>query len=98
MTTFHVQPDGFPDLRIYSPRLGRTIQFVEGEYKTDDPAEIRVLRRNRFVFDVGELERDLTTPAPPVGADPGLVNVELDKLRTGIARDHDDEGDDQGDE
>lgn len=31
---------------IYSPRLGRRIEFKRGTYSTDDPAEIAMLRRH----------------------------------------------------
>lgn len=81
MVTFHVQPDGYLGLRVYSPRLGHTITFVDGAYESSDPAEIRVLRRNRYCFDVGELERDLTAMDPPDAADQEAVDAELAKLK-----------------
>ena len=97
MTTFHVQPGGYPSLRIYPPRLGRTIQFVDGAYSTDDSDEIRVLRRNRYCFDVGELESDLTAPDPPEGVDQALVDEDLAALQAAAATlgDDIDEGDDE---
>lgn len=55
--------DKNPDLRIYVSRLGRTIQFEKGRYETDDPAEIRALRRNRQVTDFSDVERELSSPA-----------------------------------
>ncbi len=84
MATFHVQPDGYLGLRVYSSRLGHTITFVDGAYETSDPAEIRVLQRNRYCFDVDELESDLTTPDPPVGADQDAVDDELANLKAEI--------------
>lgn len=86
MTTFHVQPGVQSALRIYSPRLGYTIQFVDGRYETSDPDEIRVLRRNRSCYDSDDLDMDLAA-VPTEGADPAVVNVELDRLR----REHDED-------
>lgn len=52
-----------PNLPIYSSRLGYTIRFEDGRYETDDPAEIAVLRRNRYVTDFGAVEQELTSPS-----------------------------------
>ncbi len=77
MATFHVQPDGYLGLRVYSPRLGHTITFVDGTYETSDQAEI-------YCFNVDELESDLTTPDPPVGADQDAVDDEVANLKAEI--------------
>lgn len=74
-----------PNLRIYVSRLGKTIQFEKGRYETDDPAEIKALRRNRQVTDFSELERELTAPAAVgtalhEGALSSLKREELDQV------------------
>lgn len=85
MTLFHVQPGGYQSLKVYSPRLGRTLAFVDGAFSTSDPDEIRVLRRNRHCFDMGELESDLTAPDPPEGVDRALVDEDLALLKAAAA-------------
>lgn len=52
-----------PKLRIRVSRLGRTLEFENGRYETDDPQEIAALKRNRYVFNLSEIERELTEPA-----------------------------------
>lgn len=60
------------DLRIHSHRLARPIVFEDGRYETDDPAEIRALRRNRYVREGEGWQAHLTEE--PVTVDRDLGN------------------------
>lgn len=91
-----------PDLHIYSPGKGVDIWFENGRYETTDPAEIAVLRRNRYVTDFSEVERDLATPSPlddPLGlhgsTGPFNVSGEGEVPPAGL---DDDQNEDGGDE
>lgn len=72
-----------PDFKLFSMRLPNTIVFVDGVYSTDDPAEVKALRRH---VKAGSLTEELagefheggvipTGPPSPVILNPGFVVI-----------------------
>jgi len=76
-----------PNFWLKPGRLGRTLQFRDGVYETDDPEEVAILRRNRHVTEdtpraghAGEFRKGGVVPDASGGdAEPDSVAIRRGK-------------------
>lgn len=77
-----------PDLLVHVTKLGIRLRFRDGRYETDDPDEIRALRRHNYVQE-GEPEQ-----AEPAATDEGvslsMTRKQLDELAEQAGVEHPD--------